>query len=126
MTTPTNVPTPLNNDPRHTFLTPREVFTRFRWGKTKGYEVLKQVGFPLPIGGAYRLDLLMAWEDRVLTGAENGSPSNDAALLGEGLQVSSGASSITSSNSLDDESSCDTDELGLPVRGASRRRKSVA
>lgn len=59
-------------DPRHTFLTAREVIARYRWGRTKGYEQLRQMDFPRPVAGRYRLDLLMAWEDRQL--AEAASP----------------------------------------------------
>ena len=51
-------------DPRHTFLTAREVIARYGWGRTKGYEVLRRRDFPRPVvGDRYRLDTLMAWED---------------------------------------------------------------
>jgi hypothetical protein len=56
-------------DPRHIFLNAREVITRYGWGRTKGYQMLRQPGFPRPVGGdRYRLDLLMAWEDRQSAG----------------------------------------------------------
>ncbi|GAA4380716.1 hypothetical protein GCM10023146_41430 [Nocardioides caricicola] len=51
-------------DPRHTFLSARDVFARYGWGKTQGYVHLKTPGFPRPVlGGKYRLDTLLAWED---------------------------------------------------------------
>ena len=55
-------------DPRHVFLTPAEVMARYRWGRTKGYEVMRRHcnGFPQAIGGRYRLDSLLGWEDRQL------------------------------------------------------------
>ncbi|NMM34106.1 MAG: hypothetical protein HHJ13_08920 [Phycicoccus sp.] len=56
------------SDPRHTFLKSQEVIARFRWGRTRGYLELKKPGFPRPIGGNYRLDTLIAWEDRCLAG----------------------------------------------------------
>ena len=54
-------------DPRHTFLKPQEVIARYRWGRTRGYLELKKAAFPRPIGGQYRLDTLMAWEEWCLT-----------------------------------------------------------
>lgn len=53
-------------DPRHVFLTPAEVMSRYRWGRTKGYEVMRtrRDGFPGAISGRYRLDMLLRWEDR--------------------------------------------------------------
>ena len=52
-------------DPRHTFLTAQEVIARYGWGRTKGYQVLRRGDFPRPVAGdRYRLDTLMAWEDR--------------------------------------------------------------
>lgn len=55
-------------DPHHVFLTALEVIARYGWGRTKGYRILRSDDFPRPIGGdRYRLDALMAWEDRQLT-----------------------------------------------------------
>jgi predicted DNA-binding transcriptional regulator AlpA len=46
------------------FLTAAQVITRYGWGRTKGYRVLRSAGFPRPIAGdRYRLDTLIAWED---------------------------------------------------------------
>lgn len=57
----------LATDPRHTFLTAKEVIARYGWGRTKGYQMLRQRGFPRSVGrDRYRLDALMAWEDRQL------------------------------------------------------------
>lgn len=54
--------------PQHSFLTALEVMARYGWGRTKGYRILHSDDFPRPIGGdRYRLDALMAWEDRQLT-----------------------------------------------------------
>ena len=39
----------------HTFLTPAEVFDRYRWKRTTGYEQLRSAGFPARIAGGYRL-----------------------------------------------------------------------
>lgn len=62
-------------DPQHTFLCSDEVFLRYRWKRTKGYQMLMSPGFPRPIGGRYRLDTLIAWEARVLAGdLEHESP----------------------------------------------------
>jgi len=54
-------------DPRHIFLTARDVMARYGWGRTKCYEMLRRPDFPRPVGGdRYRLDTLMAWEDAQL------------------------------------------------------------
>jgi hypothetical protein len=55
-------------DPRHVFLTPAEVMTRYPWGRTKGYEVMRtrRDGFPGAVGGRYWLDTLLRWEDERL------------------------------------------------------------
>jgi len=59
-----------DENPRHSFLTALEVIARYGWGRTKGYRLLRSHDFPRPIGGdRYRLDALMAWEDRQLTAA---------------------------------------------------------
>jgi len=54
-------------DPRHTFLKAQEVIARYRWGRTRGYLELKKPRFPRPMGGNYRLDTIMAWEEWCLT-----------------------------------------------------------
>lgn len=58
-------------DPRNTFLIPAEVMLRYGWGRTKGYETLRERrhGFPPAIAGRYRLDTLLAWEDQQLQAA---------------------------------------------------------
>lgn len=66
---PTSTARDSDRNPRHTFLTAREVIARYRWGRTKGYEQLRDGDFPRPVAGRYRLDLLMAWEDRQITEA---------------------------------------------------------
>lgn len=59
----------LTVSPRDIFLTSKEVIARYRWGRTRGYEMLKRPGFPKRVAGAYRLDTLHAWEDGQLTGS---------------------------------------------------------
>lgn len=55
-------------DPRHVFLSAREVMARYRWSKTKGYQNLKDRELvPAPVmthPDRWRLDQLLAWEDR--------------------------------------------------------------
>jgi hypothetical protein len=60
--------------PSQTYLTSGEVIARFRWGRTFGYQMLASTGFPRTIGNRYRLDTLIAWEDRVLSGELTGRP----------------------------------------------------
>ena len=67
---PNNGKHPSGGRPRHTFLKPQEVIARYRWGRTRGYLELKKAGFPRPIGGNYRLDTLIVWEDWCLTAWE--------------------------------------------------------
>ncbi len=52
--------------PRHTFLTRTEVMARYRWKRTKGYQLIGSPSFPRDIAGMYRLDTLLAWEDSQL------------------------------------------------------------
>lgn len=70
---------PDGTDPRHVFHSATEVIVRFGWGRTYGYQMLKSTGFPRPIGGRYRLDTVMIWEDRVLAGELTGKPDADSA-----------------------------------------------
>jgi predicted DNA-binding transcriptional regulator AlpA len=62
-------------DPRHVFLDAREVMQRYGWGKTKGYVNLKDRGLvPPPVmihPDRWRLDQLLAWEDRRIAAAES-------------------------------------------------------
>lgn len=54
-------------DPRHVFLDAREVMARYGWGKTKGYQNLKDRELvPPPVmrnPNRWRLDQLLTWED---------------------------------------------------------------
>jgi len=62
-------------DPKNTFLTTPEVMKRYRWCRTRAYEYTgprRREGFPPRIGGAFRLDTLIAWEQRRL--AKQGWP----------------------------------------------------
>ena len=53
--------------PEHIFLTKQEVIARYRWSRSKGYEVMQSSDFPRDIEGRYRLDTLLAWEQARLT-----------------------------------------------------------
>src|SRR3954463_215155 len=46
VTAPT-ILSPADLDPRHVFLGPTEVFLRYGWEKSKGYEMLQAPGFPV-------------------------------------------------------------------------------
>jgi hypothetical protein len=104
---------PLRDDPRHTFLKSREVIARFRWGRTRGYLELKKPGFPRPIGGNYRLDTLIAWEDRCLAGVV---PQNDAITAMIPLAEASSDSAAPPTHGGPAE---------LPQRSQSRRRRAA-
>jgi predicted DNA-binding transcriptional regulator AlpA len=66
--------TPGDIDPRHVFLTAKEVILRYGWGRTYGYQMLRSTGFPRRIGDRFRLDSLVAWEQAVLAGELTGRP----------------------------------------------------
>ena len=55
------------DDPRHVFLSVGEVMARYGWGKTKGYQNLKDREMvPPPVmthPDRWRLDQLLAWEE---------------------------------------------------------------
>jgi len=72
-----NANIPSGGDPRHTFLKPQEVIARYRLGRTRGYLELKKATSPT-IGGNYRLDTLIVWEDWCLTANE---PERDATVI---------------------------------------------
>ena len=59
--------------PRHVFLDAKAVMQRYGWGKTKGYENLKNRALvPPPVmthPDRWRLDQLVAWEDRLIAAA---------------------------------------------------------
>lgn len=62
------------DDPRHTFLSAGEVMARYGWGKTKGYQNLKDRSLvPAPVmthPDRWRLDQLLAWEEKRMALAE--------------------------------------------------------
>ena len=91
---------PGHTSPNHTYLTSREVIARFRWGRTFGYQMLSSTGFPRTIGGRYRLDTLIDWEDRVLSGELTGRP-----------------------DSRDDQADAAPRQITSPTRWSSRRRR---
>lgn len=61
-------------DPRHVFLDAHEVMQRYGWGKTRGYQNLKDRRLvPEPVfihPNRWRLDQLLAWEERRMAAAE--------------------------------------------------------
>jgi hypothetical protein len=62
------------DDPRDVFLDAREVMRRYGWGKTKGYQNLKNRELvPPPVmthPDRWRLDQLLAWEEKRIALAE--------------------------------------------------------
>ena len=56
------------DDPRNVFLDARDVMRRYGWGKTKGYQNLKDRDLvPPPVmthPDRWRLDQLLAWEEK--------------------------------------------------------------
>ena len=64
----------MEDDPRHVFLHARDVIRRYDWGKTKGYQNLKDRSLvPPPVmthPDRWRLDQLLAWEEKRMATAE--------------------------------------------------------
>lgn len=62
------------DDPRHVFLSAGEVIARYGWGKTKGYQNLKdRTLIPPPLmthPDRWRLDQLLVWEEKRMASAE--------------------------------------------------------
>ena len=62
------------DDPRNVFLSAGEVIARYGWGKTRGYEHLKDRSeVPPPVmthPDRWRLDQLLAWEEKRMALAE--------------------------------------------------------
>lgn len=62
------------DDPRHVFLSASEVMARYGWGKTKGYQNLKDRSLvPAPVmthPDRWRLDQLLASEEKRIELAE--------------------------------------------------------
>ncbi len=62
------------DDPRNVFLDARDVMRRYGWGKTKGYQNLKDRDLvPPPVmthPDRWRLDQLLAWEEKRMALAE--------------------------------------------------------
>ncbi|OIJ28032.1 hypothetical protein [Nocardioides luteus] len=73
-TTDRQTATPEGRDPRHIFLDAQEVMRRYGWGKTRGYQNLKdRTLVPEPVlihPNRWRLDQLLAWEERRMAAAE--------------------------------------------------------
>lgn len=61
-------------DPKHVFLDAKAVMRRYGWGKTRGYQHLKDRNVvPPPVvthPDRWRLDQLIAWEDRRIAAVE--------------------------------------------------------
>jgi hypothetical protein len=109
---------PGGGDPFHTFLKPQEVIARYRWGRTRGYLELKKAGFPRPIGGNYRLDSLIVWEDGCLTANE---PEPDAAVIAVPLVE---PVPVQAPDLVDVPVPVDDTPVQLPQRSQSRRRRA--
>ena len=64
----------MDEDPRHVFLRASDVIRRYDWGKTKGYQNLKDRELvPAPVmthPDRWRLDQLLAWEEKRMALAE--------------------------------------------------------
>lgn len=64
----------VSTDPRHVFLDATDVMHRYGWGKTRGYQNLKDRSLvPAPVmthPTRWRLDQLMAWEEKRMALAE--------------------------------------------------------
>jgi len=64
----------MEEDPRHVFLHASDVIRRYDWGKTKGYQNLKDRSLvPPPVmthPDRWRLDQLLAWEEKRMALAE--------------------------------------------------------
>lgn len=62
------------DDPRNVFLDANDVMRRYSWGKTKGYQNLKDRDLVSPPvmthPDRWRLDQLMTWEERRMALAE--------------------------------------------------------
>jgi len=62
------------DDPRHVFLSAGEVIARYGWGKTRGYQHLKNRALiPPPVmthPDRWRLDQLLDWEEKRIALAE--------------------------------------------------------
>ena len=62
------------DDPRNVFLSAGDVLARYCWGKTKGYQNLKDRSLvPAPVmthPDRWRLDQLLAWEEKRMALAE--------------------------------------------------------
>lgn len=67
----------MDDDPRHVFLHASDVIRRYDWGKTKGYQNLKDRSLvPAPVmthPDRWRLDQLLAWEEKRMALAEAAS-----------------------------------------------------
>ncbi len=115
---PTMATTHPGGDPRHTFLKSQEVIARYRWGRTRGYLELKKASFPRPIGGNYRLDTLILWEDWCLTANE---PEGDATVTAIPLVE---PVPVQAPNPVDVPVPVDDTPAELPQRRQSRRRRA--
>lgn len=64
----------MEDDPRNVFLSAGEVIARYGWGKTRGYQHLKdRSDVPPPVmthPDRWRLDQLLAWEEKRMALAE--------------------------------------------------------
>ena len=82
----------MDDDPRHVFLHASDVIRRYDWGKTKGYQNLKDRSLvPAPVmthPDRWRLDQLLAWEEKRMALAEAaleslGAPKREEVTIGD-------------------------------------------
>ena len=74
MTTNAMPAPPGDIDPRHLFLTAKEVILRYGWGRIHGYQMQKSAGFPRRVGDRFQLARLIVWAQAVPAGEPPGRP----------------------------------------------------
>lgn len=91
--------------PEHTFLTTKQVFARYGWGRTRGYQMLATEDFPPRIGGSFRLDTLVAWEERELKRQTDAKAAATTVETADDLDTGDGAASGGATSALADATS---------------------
>jgi len=94
----TTMPEGYQLDARNTVLDADDVHARYHWARTVGYQRTGQYaktgtswrGMPLPIGKVWRLNLLMACEDRAAAGTMPAAPVAAIPALGRAAQIDPG------------------------------------
>jgi hypothetical protein len=119
---------PGHQDPRQTFLTGKEVFARFGWGRTYGYAMLSSTGFPPAIGLRYRLDTILAWEDDVIAGKLPGHPDRPSPEADQVDSLADTAPGAATEQSEDKDEAADSQPalVAAPTRSRSRGKRRAA